>query len=106
MTTLLSLTIVFGLPLVGRVVGTESLNLISGRGEVIAPTRSEGVRTTPQGISFGYDQPSDANGVLVYSNSGLVQQDRQLVHRSQADATAPEKRLAINGEAHMWVPHE
>ena len=58
-------------PLAGKIAGTGNLTLVGGSGNALSPLESQGVRATAQGISFGYDQPQGAQGVLAYPK-GLI----------------------------------
>jgi len=58
-------------PVLGRLEGTKDLIMVTGHGEAIPPLDEEGVHATPQGVSCGYGQDGDAQGVLLYPG-GLI----------------------------------
>lgn len=58
-------------PLLGQLDGTRDLIMRDGNGELVPLFASEGVAATSKGISFGYDDRIESQGVLAYSG-GLI----------------------------------
>jgi len=59
--------------IVAHLPGTNDLFMTNGLGQVIAPTETNGVWATPQGVSCGYNEPDEgAPGNLIYEGQQMI----------------------------------